>query len=109
MPKRHQACDGARGDRSNDRDHLEDAGHDRKKKNERDLQDREPDERRRRHHADEEHLTAHIAAEQRVDLREQWNELVALARGKNPAEPLKQTWRVTQKKERRDEEDQELQ
>src|SRR6266571_5462731 len=109
MPKRDQARDGARGDRPNDRDHLENAGHDREKKDERDLQDRQADERRRRHHADEEHLTANIPAEQRVDLREQRNELVALARGKNAAETLKKAWRVTQKKERRDEEDQELQ
>ena len=70
MPKRDQASDRAGGDRPHDRDHLEHAGHDGKEQHERYLQDREPDERRRRHDADEKDLTADVAAEQRIHLRE---------------------------------------
>src|SRR2546427_178210 len=108
MPERDQARDGTGGDRPNDRDHFEHTRHDRKQQDERDLQDREADECGGRHHADEEHLTADIATEHRVHLREQRDELVALTRGKNAAEPLKQTRRIAQKEEGRDEKDQEL-
>src|SRR5438876_4427225 len=108
MPKCDQARDGTGGDRANYRDHFEHTRHDREQQDERDLEDREADECGGRHHADQEHLTPDIATEQRVHLREQRNELVALTRGKNAAEPLKQTWRVAQKEEGRDEENQEL-
>ena len=80
----YQICD-----RPHDRDHLEDAGHQCEQQSESHLQDRKAHERHRRHDADEKHLPTDVAADQSIHLREQRDEIIALARGKNPAEPLK--------------------
>src|SRR6266550_1019085 len=104
MSKRDQTRDSARGDRSDDRNHLEHASHDREEQDKGHLQDREADERRRRHHSDQEHLTTNVSAEKCVHLGEKRNQLVALARRKDPTEPLKETRRIAQQEERRDEE-----
>src|SRR3989442_10080790 len=108
VAERHQASDRAGGDRTHDRDHLEHAGHDREEENEWDLQNRKADEGRRGHHPDEEHLPAHVAPQQSVDLREQRDDLVPLARRQESPQPLEEPWRVAQQEERRDQEDEEL-
>src|SRR5204863_6320798 len=49
-----------------------------------------------------------VSAEKCVHLGEERNQLVALARRKNPTEPLKETRRIAQQEERRDEEYEQL-
>src|SRR2546426_783412 len=108
MPERDEAGDRACGYRSDDRDHLKDAGHESEEQHERHLQDRETNERHRRHHADEEHLTADVSAKERIHLPDERDELVPLASGQHSTEPLEETRRVAQQEERRDEEHKEL-
>ena len=108
MPERDEARHRAGGDRTHDRDDLEHPRHEAEQERERDLKDRQPDERRRPHHEDEEQLTAHVPAQQRVDLAQERNDLRPLARGYEPADPIEEPRRVAQEEEGRDEEHQEL-
>src|SRR2546427_12595527 len=108
MPERDEARDRAGGYRSDDRDHLKDTGHDREEQHERHLQDRQTDERDRRHHADEEHLTADISPQERIHLTDERDQLVPLARGQHSTEPLEEARRVPQKEERCEQKYQEL-
>ena len=108
MPERDEAGDRAGGYRSDNWDHLKDAGHDREEQDERHLQDRQTDKRDRRHHADEKHLTADISPQERIHLTDERDELVPLARGQHSTEPLEEPRRVAQQEERRDQKHQEL-
>ena len=109
MTQRDEARDGARGDRPDDRNHLKHPGQERQEQRERQLKDRQADERHSRHHPDEEHLPPDVPAEQGIDLREERNELVALARRKNSAEPLKEARGIPEEEEGGNEEDEKLQ
>ena len=108
MTERDQARDRAGRNRADDRDHLEHARHEREEQSKWHLQHRKPDHRHRRHHADEKDLPPHVAAEQRVDLGEERDDLVPLAWRQETSEPLEEPRRVAQEEERRDEEDEEF-
>src|SRR5438445_12976033 len=102
MPERDEAGDRAGGYRSDNWDHLKDAGHDREEQDERHLQDRQTDRRDRRHHADEKHLTADISPQERIHMTGERDEPVPLSRWQLSTAPLDEPRPAAQQEDIRD-------